>query len=72
MNKSCQLLLQVPQEDWKWEECNIPICELNCTRPGFNIDLPICKEYTEPNPLLQATVALFSGSLNSRTQRTVE
>ena len=22
----------IPEEDWKWEECNIPVCEKNCTR----------------------------------------
>ena len=22
----------VPEEDWKWEECDIPICEKNCSR----------------------------------------
>ena len=52
----------MPKERWEWEVCDIPVCELNCTRPGFDEDLPPCRAYTEPNPSLQATVSLFSGS----------
>ena len=22
----------IPEENWKWEECDIPVCEKNCTR----------------------------------------
>ena len=47
-----------PESEWKWEECDIAECEVNCTRPGFETDdnegLPSCEEYLEPNPMLQA------------------
>ena len=50
-------------EDWKWEECDIPVCEENCARPGLGqeMGLPSCEEYVEENPELQAAVSLFSG-----------
>jgi len=52
-----------PVEDWKWEECDIPVCEETCDRPGVgqDTDLPACEEYVEDNPELQASVSLFSG-----------
>ena len=46
----------VPESQWKWEECDIAVCEVNCTRPGLettNPALPPCEEYIEPDPFLQ-------------------
>ena len=53
----------VETQDWMWEECDIPVCEETCNRPGLgqNVSLPECKEYLEDNPELQAAVSLFSG-----------
>ena len=55
--------VDTPIEDWKWEECAIPVCEETCNRPGLgkNSSLPDCEEYVEDNPKLQAAVSLFSG-----------
>merc|ERR1719370_2282680 len=52
-----------PQSQWSWEECDIPICESTCNRPGLGNDtsLPACEEYVEDNPRLQAVVSLMSG-----------
>jgi len=55
--------IETPVESWLWEECDINVCEVDCARPSGNNNknLPLCQEYYEPNPTLQATVALFSG-----------
>ena len=57
--------LDAPESDWKWEECAIAECEVNCTRPGMETpdtwSLPQCEEYIEPDPLLQMTVSVLSG-----------
>ena len=38
---------------WKWENCDIPECEKDCTRDPLNTELPYCTEFVEPNPDLQ-------------------
>lgn len=53
--------LSLPMDSWSWEECDVPVCEVDCARPHVKSDLPLCQEYFEPNPELQATVALMSG-----------
>ena len=37
--------MDTPFEDWKWENCAIPVCEKDCTRNEANSDLPYCEEY---------------------------
>ena len=55
--------VDTPESEWRWEECDIPECEVDCNRPGLGTDptLPPCQEYTEPDPQLQAVVSLMSG-----------
>ena len=55
--------LGVPESEWLWEECDIPVCEEDCLRPGLEEarELPGCEEYREPDPSLQAAVSLGSG-----------
>ena len=45
--------LDIPLPLWKWENCDIPECERDCTRDPLNTDLPYCEEFVEPNPDLQ-------------------
>ena len=54
----------IPEAEWRWEECDIPVCEVDCVRPGQGEpggELPGCEEYREPDPGLQAAVSLGSG-----------
>ena len=55
--------LSRPMTEWKWENCDLPICEQNCTRftELVNGSMPYCDEYIEPNPDLQAAVSTLSG-----------
>ncbi len=46
---------------WQWEECDIPVCETNCTRYQdlANETMPYCDELVEPNPDRMAAVSVL-------------
>lgn len=54
--------LNTPRSEWKWENCAIPVCEVDCTRDQalVNSSMPYCEELIEPNPSLQAVVSTLS------------
>ncbi|TRY70847.1 hypothetical protein TCAL_01214 [Tigriopus californicus] len=54
--------LSKPMSEWKWENCDVTICDEDCTRDQsmVNATFPYCPELVEPNPELQAAVSTLS------------
>ena len=48
--------VNTPESEWRWEECDIAVCGVNCSLPSSTSSstssstLPACEEYVEPDP----------------------